>query len=364
MSFGGCDGQQGMAIAEPKARNDEAEMAMAATRDGDEAAFAALTERYRRQVHVHCYRMLGSFDDAEDVVQDAFTRAWASRRTFEGRSSFKTWLYRIATNASLDAIARKGRRVTAPDVVEASTEMPGELEPNYEIPWIGPYPDKLLDAEPMAPPDEQPDATVVSRETIELAYLAAVQHLPARQRAVLLLRDTLGWSARDLAGALEMSVASVNSALQRARATMRARLPRRRSEWPSTPDATDREREVVRRYIEATQKADTAGFIALLAADVRQTMPPAPFWLQGREPLAAMIEYFWGEGAFGDFRGVPIGANRQPAVAFYLRAHGDTVFRLLVLDVLRIVDGEVVDIDSFSGDLIAPFNLPSTLKSD
>ncbi len=214
--------------------------AVAAVRDGDGRAFDALAEQYRRQLHVHCYRMLGSVDDADDVVQETFLNAWRARASFEGRSTFRTWLYRIATNACLRALKRAPRRAMPQYVVDPVTtdsdwsNPPSEPPPGPEIPWLQPYPDSLLD--PVAPHEAEPEEVVVSRETIELAYLTALQRLPPRQRAVLVLRHTLGWGAKDTASALDMSVASVNSALQRARATMRRHLPRERQEW--TADAS------------------------------------------------------------------------------------------------------------------------------
>ena len=199
---------------------------VAAAKAGDEAAFASLVERYRRELHVHCYRMTASFEDAEDLVQETFLRAWRNRASFEGRSTFRSWLYRIATNACLDAVAQGARR--APSDPGAALPAPADL------PWLQPYPDLLLDG--AAPSEGEPAAAAVSKETIELAFLAAIQHLPPRQRAVLIVRDVLGWSAKDTASLLESSVAAVNSALQRARATLKERLPRRRLAWAAGAD--------------------------------------------------------------------------------------------------------------------------------
>ena len=180
----------------------------------DEPAFSRLAERHRRELHVHCYRMLGSFEDAEDTVQETFLRAWRRRETFEGRSTFRAWLYRIATNACLDQLAKR-----RPDPATGG-----------EVPWLQPYPDRLLDELPAGDADE-PETVAVARETIELAYLVAVQHLAPRPRAVLILREVLGWPAKDVAELLGDSVNSVNSALQRARAGMREHLPAERQDW-------------------------------------------------------------------------------------------------------------------------------------
>jgi RNA polymerase sigma-70 factor (ECF subfamily) len=188
----------------------EQEAIVAAATAGDQAAFAALAERYRWELQVHCYRMLGSFQDTEDLVQETMLRAWRSREQFQGRSSFRAWLYRIATNACLDALASNARRVLPHQVAPAADPRATSLfSPDPEIAWLQPYPDRLLDK--VAPGDAEPDAQLVAKETIELAFLAAIQLLPPRQRAVLILRDVLGWSAKETASLLEASVASANS---------------------------------------------------------------------------------------------------------------------------------------------------------
>ena len=205
------------------------------------ADFSALTERHRRELHVHCYRMLGSFEDAEDTVQETFLRAWRRRETYEGRSMFRAWLYRIATNACLDLLARRRP--------QAAT--------GGEVPWLQPYPDRLLDELPAADADD-PERAAVARETIELAYLVAVQHLAPRPRAVLILRDVLGWPAKDTAQLLGDTVHSVNSALQRARAGMREHLPAERQDW--TGDAGDSgTRELIRRFTDASVARTSTG---------------------------------------------------------------------------------------------------------
>src|SRR4051812_6071341 len=188
----------------------------------DETAFSAVVERHRHELQVHCYRMLGSYEESEDLVQETFLRAWRRRETYAGRSTFRAWLYRIATNACLDALAAAPRRVR-----------PADSE--AEIPWLQPYPDELLDA--AGPSEDEPDALVVAKETIELGFMVAIQYLPPRQRAVLILRDVLDWSAKDTAALLDASVTAVNSALQRAQATLRRRLPERRSDWAPGAEA-------------------------------------------------------------------------------------------------------------------------------
>src|SRR3954447_2242304 len=226
-----------------------------------EAEFAELAERHRRELHVHCYRMLGSFEEAEDLVQETLLRAWRGRERLERREWFRAWLYKIATNACLDAIKRDGRRVPS-------------LGSFRDVPWLQPYPDELL--EEVAPAGDEPPPAVVDRETIELAFLAAIQLLPARQRAVLILRDVLDWPAREVADLLELGVAAVNSALQRARATLHAHLPaQRREEW-TAPEMTEAEREMLARFIDFHERGDAEAAVALVTEDIVITMPPNP----------------------------------------------------------------------------------------
>jgi RNA polymerase sigma-70 factor, ECF subfamily len=317
---------------------------VAAARAGDESAFAALAERYRPELQVHCYRMLGSFEDAEDLVQETFLRAWRRRGTFEGRSSFRAWLYGIATHASLDAVEQKRRRATA----------------GAEVLWLQPYPDRLLDA--AAPREDEPDAVVVTKETIELAFLVALQHLPPTQRAVLIVRDVLGWSARETAALLETTVAAVNSALQRARATMRKRLPERRLEPAAAAEPSEEERALLERYMEATERDDLDALAETLGEDARFTMPPEPGVWVGRDVLiASWTEGGFGSEAFGSIRCLRTRANRQPAVANYLRRPGEAGHRPMALDVLTIADGLVADIVTFPPAVFPAFGLPPSL---
>ena len=249
-------------------------------------------------------------------------RAWRSRLTFEGRSQLRTWLYRIATNACLNSLQRAPRRllpqdVAAPVTVDTDTsDAPSEPTWRPELPWLQPYPDRLLVV--AAPSETEPDALAISRETIELAFLAALQHLPPRQRAVLVLHDVLGWSAREAAELLEVTTAAVNSALQRSRSTMRSQLPAGRQDWVSVGPRTDTERSVLKAFMDAWEQADAGLLTALMRADARWAMPPAPLWFDGRAAIARMFELF-PIGWRGDFRMVPTGANGQPAAAAYLR---------------------------------------------
>ena len=311
----------------------------------DEAAFSGLAERHRRELHVHCYRMLGSFEDAEDAVQDTFLRAWRRRETFEGRSTFRAWLYRIATNACLDLLAKRRP----------------EPATGGEVPWLQPYPDRLLD-ELLADDAEEPESVVVARETIELAYLVAVQHLAPRQRAVLILRDVLGWPAKDVAELLGDSVNSVNSALQRARAGMREHLAAERQDWTgSEQDAGTR--ELVRRYTDASVAKDIDGLAALLRDDVRCSMPPTPGLYVGRDAVVND----WVEDGFEDLgylRTVVTSVNRQPAIAFYLWREQQHAYLPLTLDVLLITGGAIAEITIFHDDQFSRLGLPERLPAD
>jgi RNA polymerase sigma-70 factor (TIGR02960 family) len=308
----------------------------------DGATFSALADRHRRELHVHCYRMLGSFEDAEDTVQETFLRAWRRRETFEGRSTFRAWLYRIATNACLDLLAKRRP--------EPATD--------GEVRWLQPYPDALLDELP-AGEAEEPDAVAVARETIELAYLVAVQHLAPRPRAVLILRDVLGWPAKDVADLLGDSVNSVNSALQRARAGMREHLPAERQDWTGG-DQDVETRELVRRYTDACLATDLDGVAAMLRDDVRCSMPPTPGLWVGRDTVVTS----WVEGGFPDLgrmRAVPTAVNRQPAIAFYHWHEREGAYLPLTVDVLRITGGAISEVVTFHEDQFTPLGLPERL---
>jgi RNA polymerase sigma-70 factor, ECF subfamily len=332
---------------------------LTAVRSGDESTFGAITERYRRQLHVHCYRMTGSVDDAEDLVQETMLRAWRSRASFEGRSSFRNWLYRIATNACLNALERSPRRVTAPDVAPATEDLRSKPKWATELPWLQPYPDELL--EPAAPHEAEPEAVVAARETIQLVYLAAIQHLPPRQRAVLILRDALDWSAKETADLLDMTLPSVNSALHRARTTMRDALPHEDEAAARVRRPTDEEQALLQRFMDAFERADAAALTSILREDARLTMPPALMWFDGRDSVMGLYRQLLGPDSFGDFKLVATAANRQPAAASYLRARGKSEYRLTGLNVLRIVEGAIAEVTAFRPDLCSAFHLPSSL---
>jgi len=326
---------------------DHADERVAAAVAGDESAFAALTERHRRELHVHCYRMLASFDDAEDAVQETFLRAWRGRDGFDG-GMFRAWLYRIATNVCLDMLRRSSRRATV-------------LDSFAEVSWLQPYPDRLLDE--VAAPGEQPDAAAIERETIELAFLAALQVLPPRQRAALIARDVLGWPASQTAVLLEMSVAAANSALQRARATMREHLPARRAEWSAGRPSAE-ERGLLEQFIDAHQRCDAAAAVAIAARDIRITMPPYAMCYDGLDALLPLLDRAFGPDRDGDWRLLPTWANRMPTAASYLRRPGDTLFRAFKLDVLRIEGDRIAEITTFGPGLFPAFGLPASLPGE
>jgi RNA polymerase sigma-70 factor, ECF subfamily len=342
--------------------NAEADAVVAALHNGDESAFAALAELYRRQLRVHCYRLLGSVDDAEDLVQETFLRAWRGREQFEGRSLFRTWLYRIATNACLSALERAPRRIMPQDVappVTATTDgSEARSEPPWapELPWVQPFPDDLL--EPVGPSEMEPDAIVVSRESIELAFIIALQHLPARQRAILILRDVLGWSAKETAALLDTTVKSVNAALQRARSTLRRLQPEQHRGIVATP--TERERDLLERFMAAWESKDAHAITALLREDARWSMPPAPLWFDGRGAIERLFEIFPLQ-RLGDFRILPTAANRQPAAVGYVQPHGQSMYHLTGVTVLRVEGAEIVEVISFSPALVSAFRLRPTL---
>ncbi|MGC5014405.1 RNA polymerase subunit sigma-70 [Streptosporangium sp. DT93] len=327
--------------------DDEAAF-LAAARSGDAARFALVTERHRRELQVHCYRMLANYEDAQDLTQETFLRAWSKRESFRGHAALRTWLYRIATNACLDFLDRRNDRTPVP------FELP---ETGSEVLYLQPYPDRML--------PQDPQESVVARETIELAFIVAVQHLPPRQRAVFIVRDVLGWPASKAADTLELTVASVTSALQRARVTVRERLPGRRLDWrsPATYELSDDERGVVRSYMRAHERNDLEGLTALLRDDLRFVMLPE----RGTSVVTARdaVEGWVCGGLFrrghDDWRCVATTVNLMPAAALYLRAPGDAEYRLFTIAVLRVVDGRIAELTGFDAAGKPWLGLPPTL---
>jgi RNA polymerase sigma-70 factor, ECF subfamily len=317
-------------------------------RDGDHDAFERLTAVHIRELHVHCYRMLGSLHDADDLLQETLLRAWRGIGRFEARASIRTWLYRIATNACLNALDERPRRVLPSGLVPASDPDDPPRDPILEPVWLEPYPDRLLDEL------GDPAAQYARRETIELAFLAAIQLLPPRQRAILLLRDVLGWSGAEVAAMLGTSTSSVDSALRRARATIeRSGIADSKMAAP-----TAEERALLGRYVRAFERADVHQLARILAHDVEMTMPPDPMWLAGRRDVVRFLE----RRVFtvrGPLVPKPIAANRQPGVALYERL-GQTESALSI-QVLRISGRRIREITGFVGDALFPvFGLPRT----
>lgn len=306
----------------------------------DETGFGKRMESHRRELHVHCYRMLASFHEADDAVQETFLRAWRHRRTFDG-SNLRAWLYKVATNVCLDMLRQRSRHQR-------------QIMSFPDVPWMTPYPDRMLDQA-----DDNPDSRAIDRETIELLFLAALQTLPPRQRAALIARDVLGWSADESAELLESSVAAANSAVQRARATMREHLPPTRSEWAGSPTAE--EREILDRFLDAHERLDAEAAVAIASEDIRVTMPPYPWLYEGIEQLIPLLERAFGEKRDGDWRLLPTMANRMPSAASYLRRPGDTKFRAMKLDVLRVDGDRISEITTFGPDLFEAFGLPRTV---
>jgi RNA polymerase sigma-70 factor, ECF subfamily len=316
--------------------------------------FEELVRRYRRELHVYCYRMLGSFDEAEDHVQEVLLRAWRSRDCFQGRSSPRTWLYKVATNACLDTLRHDARRA-----VPAPPSAPAGSGPSIAaMPWLQPYPDSLLDEMPAGQPG--PEAVAVSRETISLAFLATIQLLPPRQRAVLILRDVVGWPAAEVAELLDMSVPAVNSALQRARTTLRDRWPDGRLDWAPAAEPDPGQRRLLQRFIDAHEQADPEALITLLRHDVRLAISPQAGEWNGKQDVGDALRD--GMNALGRWRVLPIMANRQPGAAGYLRRPGETAYSPFALTVLRLEHGLLIDIAAFEQpSMFPPFGLPASL---
>jgi RNA polymerase sigma-70 factor (ECF subfamily) len=327
---------------------------------GDGQAFRRLTDVYRRQLLVHCYRMLGSLDDADDAVQETLVKAWRGLAGFEGRSSLRAWLYRIATNVCLDALDHRARRVL-PSAVAAPADPQRPPDPDEpDLPWLQPYPDALLDiadTDPLADPAE----AVTHREHIELAFIAAVQYLPPRQRAVLLLREVLGFTTAETATMLTTTATSVHSALQRARSTLEHRLPA----GDGAPTLAAQQADLVARYIRAWHAKDLPALVALLCEDAHMAMPPTPSWYSGRDNIGTYLRHLFTSPWGCDLRLRPTAANRQPALAVYAPVRHDADYRPFALQVLTIHKGLLSAITGFvHPGLFDRFGLSPTLPPD
>ena len=319
-------------------------MLVQAAAGGDERAFQELVDAYRGELHAHCYRMLGSSYDADDALQDALLRAWRALGKFEGRSSLRSWLYRIATNTCLDVIAKRPKRVLPIDYGPPADPHEGPTLPLAESVWVEPYAN-----EPLGLPEglSAPDARYEQREAVELAFVAALQHLPANQRAALILREVLGFSAKEVAEILDASVAAVNSALQRARKTVEERMPERTQQQTMRALGDDGVRAVVDRYLDAWDRNDVEGVVAMLTEDASFSMPPAPYWYSGHADLREWLPKGPLTGGWR-WKHLPVVmANGQPAVPFYCWYEPEQTYLAFALNVLTLRGDRISDVVAF-----------------
>ncbi|MGA9857690.1 MAG: sigma-70 family RNA polymerase sigma factor [Solirubrobacteraceae bacterium] len=338
--------------------NHDAHM-LDAARNGDADAFSQLIQPHRVALHAHCYRMLGSLHDADDALQDTLLNGWRALPQFEGRSSLKSWLYRIATNACLKMIARRPRRVLPIDYGAAADPHDPLAAPLVESVWLEPYPDAGIEAEDSL---ASPDARYEQREAVELAFVAALQHIPAKQRAVLILRDVLGFSAREVAETLEMTPAAVDTALQRAHKTVDDRLPARSQQATLQRIGDEPLHELVDRFVDAWERADVDSIVDMLSHDATITMPPRPTWFRGRDAIEVFMrsvvlapEVRW--------RLRRVSANGQLAFAEYRWNETTNYFVAEALTVLTIADTLITDITAFRRpDVFIHFGLPAFLE--
>jgi RNA polymerase sigma-70 factor, ECF subfamily len=339
-------------------------------RDGDADAFGELAGAYRAQLHAHCYRMLGSVEDAEDALQEALLRAWRGLPGFQGSGSVTSWLYTIATNAALDAAKHRSRRELPVDFTAAAGPQAGLALPLTDVRWLEPYPDQRLACDP----DSSPEAHYEQREGVELAFIVALQHLPPLQRAVLLLREVVGLSAAEISSQLATSEASVNSALQRARAAVRSRTPARSQQSALRQLGDQRTRAIVQRYAAAFEQADINSLVSMLTEDATWSMPPVPTWFRGREAISEFLS----RGPLTErWKHRPTRANGQLAVGCYLFDQARNLFVPAAIDVLTLDGEKIAAVTAFlaaetlqpphssawvsGADLFARFGLPARL---
>ena len=326
---------------------------LALVKAGDQESFEQLIEPYRRELLVHCYRILGSFEDAEDMLQETFVRVWKRLDSFEGRSSLRAWLYKIATNACLDALDSRRVRGLPRELYAQGNPNNPLPQPAQEVIWIEPFPDLLIDKEP----NIYPEARYEVRESITLAFLAALQKLPGRQRAALLLCDVLGWSSAEAAEILDMSSAAINSALQRARETMQQSSARK----STSARLNEQLSSLLSRYVAAWEAADSAALVAVLREDVALTMPPIPVWYGGRVDVKMFLDGYLFKGPeLRRMKLIPAQINGSPSFAVY---HLDEsgVYHAAALHILTIENGEIAEINdylSFDGQLFSKLGLP------
>jgi RNA polymerase sigma-70 factor (ECF subfamily) len=335
------------------ARSDTPDPALLdAAAAGDEHAFRRLVESHRAELHAHCYRMLGSLHDAEDALQDTLLRAWRGLPRFGGARLLRPWLYKIATNVCLNVIARRPRRRLPTDHGSPAHPDDDPGQPDTESVWIEPYPDEQIG---LADGYAAPEARYEQREAVELAFIAALQHLPAKQRAVLILRDVLGFSAHEVADTLRTTTASVNSSLQRAHKAVDGRLPERSQQTTLRALGDIQVRELVRRYIEAWERGDVAAISAMLADDATFAMPPYALWWRGRDVVAAFA-------AEPVHRYLPTRANGQPANATYRWNPERRLYVAEALEVLTLHGTQVKEMTAFmTPEIFHRFALPEAL---
>jgi len=340
-----------------EAAGDDADLdELARARGGDDDAFTRLVAPLRRELHAHCYRMLGSVHDADDALQEALLRAWRALARFEGRSSLRTWLYTVATRACLDLIGTRGKRALPIDLGPSSERAVLDQAPLTDVAWLGPYPDSGL-----TEGWQDPEARYEQREAVELAFVAALQHLPGNQRAALVLSDVLGYSPGEIATMMDTTTTSVNSALARARRIVakKAPAPTQQQTLRTIDDA--RVRELVTGFATALERGDADALIALLTEDVTWSMPPLPHWYHG---IAAVIDFAQEVPMTRcpSWRHWTTSANGQPAVAFYLGADAASPHDAFSIAVLTLRAGHIAEITSFLGaDHFRPFGLPISL---
>jgi RNA polymerase sigma-70 factor (ECF subfamily) len=327
----------------PTSRTAPAKELLEAARGGDEDAFGRLVEPHRGELHAHCYRMLGSVHDAEDALQDAMLRAWRGLSRLEDRTALRAWLYRISTNSCLDMIGRRPKRVLPIDYAGAADPSEGPGEPIVESVWVEPYPDERLGVEDGY---AGPEARYEQREAVELAFIAALQHLPATQRAVLILREVLGFSAKEVAEALETTVASVNSALQRARQATDERLPEQSQQETLRSLGDERLREIVDQYVAAWERNDIGAVVAMLAEDATFAMPPLATWFGPRGAIETFLSG-WPMSGLWRWRAVLTQANGQPALAFYSWDPDEEAYLPFALNVLALRGERIAEVTAF-----------------
>ncbi len=330
---------------------------LAAARAGDQLEFGRLTEPHRRELQVHCYRLLGSLHEAEDLVQETMLRAWRRLDTFEGRASFRAWLYKIATNACLDALDQRPRR-SLPESTYPAADPRRPLDPPLsDSAWLEPLPDDLI-----AEVDENPEARYTVRESVTLAFLTALQTLPPRQRAVVILCEVLDWRAKEAADCLGLTVSAVNSALHRARVTLAKHYHGPEHKAVSSLGEAQI-RDLLDRYLRAWEAADVEALVGLLKEDAALAMPPIPSWYRGRDSIRLILlaNPFAGDGR-GRWRLVPTRANASPAFGFYQLDEADGVYRGVGLQVLKIEGDWISEVITFMNpELLPRFGLPAEL---